>query len=386
MTHLSSYAQEIMKCGRCGYCLGGYIAETCPARYVIGFESGAAKGRILAARAMLEGRLEYSPKLVQRVYTCFLCGACKTKCEDAARIDTVEIIRAMRAEVYNRGMNIPDGVEKLGNAVETRHNIFASAPEKRTAWITRDINVDQNAELLYFPGCVTSLRFPEIAESTARILNRIRVGFSTLGASEWCCGNPLLSTGQYELAREMARHNVEEIKRRRTKHVLVSCPGCYKTLSKEYPKLLGFAEIPFDVIHTSQLFHRLAGEGRMVFRGMPKEVLTYHDPCELGRLSGVYEQPRELIQRIPGIKLVEMDRNREMAWCCGGGGGVKIVYPSQASKVAVARLKEAESCGAMGIVSSCPTCKWNLKENLETAGSRLEVVDLSELLYSSLTG
>ena len=383
MSPLSSYAQEIMKCGRCGYCLGGYLAETCPARYVIGFESGAAKGRMLAARAMLAGRLEHSPGLVQRIYTCFLCGACKTKCEDAARIDTVEIIRAMRAEVFNRGRNIPDEVEKLGTAVESRYNIFASAPEKRTAWITPDIHVDEKAELLYFPGCVSSLRFPEIAESTSRILNRTGVDFSTLGTSEWCCGNPLLSTGQYELAREVARHNVEEIKRRRTKHILVSCPGCYRTLSQQYSKLLGLAEMPFDVIHTSQLFHRLAAERRMSFREMPKEALTYHDPCELGRLSGIYEQPRELIQQIPGMKLVEMDRNRERAWCCGGGGGVKIVYPNQASKVALVRLKEAESCGATSIVTSCPTCKWNLKENL-AAGSRLKVIDLSELVHSSL--
>lgn len=386
MSSLSPHVQEIMKCGRCGYCLGGYTAETCPARYVIGFESGAAKGRMLAARAMLEGRLEHSPRLVQRIYTCFLCGACKIKCEDAAKIDTVEIIRAMKAEVFDRGINIPNEVEKLGAAVETRHNIFGSAPEKRTAWSAPDIHVNENAELLYFPGCVTSLKLPEIAASTARILNKIDVNFSLLGTTEWCCGNPLLSTGQYELAREVARHNVEEIKRRKIKHVLVSCPGCYRTLSIEYSRLLGLAEMPFDVIHASQLFHRLALEGRMPFREMPKEVLTYHDPCELGRLSDIYEQPRELIRQIPGIELVEMDRNRENAWCCGGGGGVKLVYPKQASRVALVRLKEAMSSGATGIVTACPTCKWNLEENVESADSKLKVIDLSELVYSSLMG
>jgi Fe-S oxidoreductase len=384
MAPLTSYAEEIMKCGRCGYCLGGYMAETCPARYVIGFESGAAKGRMLAAGAMLRGRLEYSPQLVQRIYTCFLCGACKTKCEDAARIDTVEIIRTTRAETFDNGKNIPEEVQRLGNAVETRHNIFASTPEKRTAWVTSDIRIDGTAELLYFPGCVTSFRFSEIAQSTARILNKAKLSFTTLGASEWCCGNPLLSTGQYQLAREMARHNIEEISRKKIKQVLVSCPGCYKTLSHDYPKLLGLAEMPFQVVHTSQLFQSLASEGKISFRGMPKEALTYHDPCELGRLSGIYEPPRKLIQQIPGITLVEMDRNRQNAWCCGGGGGVKMIYPAQASKVALLRLKEAESSGAARIVSSCPTCKWNLTDNLKLAGSRLRVIDLSELVHSSL--
>jgi len=360
------------------------MAETCPARYVIGFESGAARGRMLAARAMLEGRLEYSPKLTERIYTCFLCGACKTKCEDAARIDTVSIIRAMKTEVFNRGINIPNEVEKLGIAVETRHNIFASSPEKRMAWIAPDIHVDETAELLYFPGCVTSLELPEIAKSTARILNKTHTGFSILGMNEWCCGNPLLSTGQYELAREVARHNIEEIKRRKIKNVLVSCPGCYKTLVVEYSRLLGLNELPFKVTHTSQLFRRLSEQGKISFRGVPEEVLTYHDPCELGRLSGIYEEPRKLIRQIPGIRLVEMDRNRENAWCCGGGGGVKIVYPNQASRVALVRLKEAMSSGATGIVTACPTCKWNLKENVEASGAGLKVIDLSELVYSSL--
>lgn len=360
------------------------MAETCPARYVIGFESGAAKGRMLAARAMIQGRLEYSPRLVERVYTCFLCGACKTKCEDAARIGTIEIIRATRAEVFDAGKNIPDEIEKLGTAVETRHNIFASLPERRTSWTTSDILVDEKAELLYFPGCVTSYKFSEIAQSTAGILNKARMGFSTLGTSEWCCGNPLLSTGQYQLAREMARHNVEEIKRRGVKQVLASCPGCYKTFKQDYPRLLGLSELPFEVIHSSQLFHRLSSERRISFRETSKEVLTYHDPCELGRLSGIYEQPRELIQQIPGTRLVEMDRNRERAWCCGGGGAVKITYPNQASKVALVRLREAESSGATTIVSSCPTCKWNLTDNLKLAGSKLRVIDLSELVHASL--
>ena len=384
MASLTSYAQEIMKCGRCGYCLGGYTAETCPARYVIGFESGAAKGRMLAARAMLRGRLQYSPQMVQRIYTCFLCGACKTKCEDAAKIDTVEVIRTTRAETFDNGKNIPEEVLRLGNAVETRHNIFANAPEKRTAWIASDIRVHDTSEVLYFPGCVTSFKFPEIAESTARILNRAKLSFTTLGVNEWCCGNPLLSTGQYQLAREMARHNIEEISKKKIKQVIVSCPGCYKTLSHDYPKLLGLTEMPFQITHTSQLFQNLASEGKISLREMPKETLTYHDPCELGRLSGIYEPPRKLIQQIPGTTLVEMDRNRQNAWCCGGGGGVKTVYPAQASKVALLRLKEAEASGATRIVSSCPTCKWNLTDNLKLASSKLKVIDLSELVHSSL--
>jgi heterodisulfide reductase subunit D len=384
MAPLNSYSEEIMKCGRCGYCLGGYVAETCPARYVIGFESGAAKGRMLAARAMLRGRLEYSPQLVERIYTCFLCGACKIKCQDAAKIDTVEVIRATRAETYDHGKNIPEPVLKLGTAVETRYNIFGNSPERRTTWMTPNLRVDENAELLYFPGCVTAYRFSEIAQSTARVLNKSRVSFSTLGTDEWCCGNPLLSTGQYQLAKEVARHNIEEIERKKAKHVITSCPGCYKTLKHDYPKLLGLDRTPFDVVHTSQFFDRLASDGKIPFRDVSKEVLTYHDPCELGRLSGVYEEPRRLIRQIPGARLVEMDRNRENAWCCGGGGGVKTVYPDQSLKVAAVRLREVQSCGATTIISSCPTCKWNLSDALKLSGSNLRILDLSELIEFAL--
>ena len=333
MSRLSSHLQDILRCGRCGYCIGGYVAETCPARYLIGFESGTAKGRILAARAMLEGKLEVSSQLIERVYTCFLCGACQVKCEDAARIETIEIITAMREYVFDLGLYIPEGVQKIGAALASTHNALGSRPERTSAWITADIHLDEHAELLYFPGCFTSLRFPEIAQATARMLNMTRTDFVTLGIEGWCCGNPLLSTGQYHLAKELAEHNVEEIKRRKIKTVLVSCAGCYRAISQEYPKLLGLAELPFQIMHTSQYFNRVASEHNIFFEKMTDGIITYHDPCELGRLSGIYEEPRALIKRIPGAQLVEMARNRENSWCCGGGGGVRAVYPDKAAKL-----------------------------------------------------
>lgn len=384
MARLSTHLEDISRCGRCGYCVGAYVADTCPARYLIGFESATAKGRMLIARGMLEGKLHQSSELTERTYTCFLCGACKVKCQDAAGIDTTDIIMAMREYIFDSDTHIPETVRKLGAAVESRHNIIGVSPDRTSAWITDDIRQNKQAELLYFPGCFTSLRLPEIAQATARMLNLLGIDFATLGSEGWCCGSPLLSTGQHSLAREMAMHNVEEIKRRKINTVLVSCPGCYRALSQQYLKLLDLTELPFQIVHTSQFFNRILNEHEIGFKKTLDGIVTYHDPCELGRLSGIYKEPRELIRRVTGAQIVEMVRNRETAWCCGGGGGMMALYPDKSARVANVRLEEAVSTGAKYLVTGCPTCKWNLERTAQDSKIPLKIMDLSELVYSSL--
>jgi len=383
MARLSSQLEDISRCGRCGYCVGAYLDETCPARYVDGFESATAKGRMLIARGMLAGKLDQSSELTERTYTCFLCGACKVKCQDAAGIDTTDVIQAMREYIFDSGTHIPEPVRKLGDAVRSKHNIIGTSPERTSAWITDDIHENMHAKLLYFPGCFTSLRLPEIAQATARILNMLGVEFAMLRSDGWCCGSPLLSTGQRDLARQMALHNVEEIKRRKIETVLVSCPGCYRALSQEYIRLLDLTELPFEVVHTSQYFTRALDQHEIEFKNPLDGVVTYHDPCELGRLSGIYKEPRELIQRVTGTQIVEMPRHHESAWCCGGGGGMMASYPDKSVKVANVRLDEAVSTGARYLVTACPTCKWNLNRTAQSSKTPLKVMDLSEFLYLS---
>lgn len=381
-TSLSSYVEQIYRCGRCGYCIGGFLEEICPSRFLAKFEASTGRGRMLVARAILEDKLEYSSPLAERLYNCFLCAACDLKCEMAAKIKITEITRAMRNEISSARLE-PKRLSELGSAIMRRHNIYGAPIEERAAWIPPNIAIQAKTEILYFPGCVVSYRLPQAAQSTAKILHRMGVKFTILGKEEWCCGDPLFSMGKTELAREVVTHNVAKIRDRGFREVLTSCAGCYRAMTQEYPKLLG-EKLPFEVTHTTQFFRRLIEKKEIRMTTARQERVTYHDPCEIGRHCNIYEEPREIIHNIPGIDLVEMERNREDAWCCGGGGSVSAVFPRLALKVAHERIREAQRTGATTIATACPSCVLMLDLANKRMGAKLRVIDISELVAQAM--
>jgi len=249
-------------------------------------------------------------------------------------------------------------------------------------WLLPKVKVAKRADIAYFVGCTTAYRRPEIAEATVRILNVADVDFTTLHPEEWCCGSPALRVGRRDLFLELARYNVEAIRRAGVTRVVTSCAGCYRALSQDYPKFVG--DTPFKVVHTSELMAELITEGRLKLAREVPETVTYHDPCHLGRHAGIYEQPREVLKSIPAIKFVEMSKNRENARCCGAGGGVRAGFPDFAIKAAIKRLEEARDVGAESIVSTCPFCAHNLKDAIRESGSQLKFYDLTELVAKTI--
>lgn len=233
--------------------------------------------------------------------------------------------------------------------------------------------------MLYFRGCVAREKEKSISKATETILKKSGVSFETV-SHENCCGSVLLRTGFSEDAREQMEKNLQYLKGQK---ILVSCAGCYKTFKNDYKEILG---IELDVIHTSQLFRDLINENKLILQKSTKSnkkskksqiKVTYHDPCHLGRHSGEYEAPREVLENI--VSLIEMDHIMENSRCCGSGGGVKSAYPEIAEKIAKKRVKEAENTGSSVLVTSCPFCKLNLDQS-----DVLEVYDLSELLLKIL--
>lgn len=226
---------------------------------------------------------------------------------------------------------------------------------------------------------MSRLKMTGIADSTEALLKLMNVNYDTLGAGEGCCGSVLLRTGHDEAARSTAALNAEKIAGRGYTEVVTSCPGCFKTMSSEYPRLLGSA--PFKVRHISMFLH----ERREKLKGFLHPInakVAYHDPCHLGRHMGVYEEPRTLVKLIPGVELVEFKYNRSKALCCGAGGGVRSAFPEIALEVAKGITGAPLSAtGAKVIVTSCPFCNFNLKE----AGGA-EVIDLPEFLARSWRG
>jgi heterodisulfide reductase subunit D len=237
------------------------------------------------------------------------------------------------------------------------------------------------SDIIYFVGCTTAYRQPEIAKATSKIFEQAEVDYIILHPDEWCCGSPLLRTGQKELAEKMIHHNIDAIKKTGVKTVVTSCAGCYATLKNDYPAFV--KDLGFEIIHSSEFIKKLIKEGKLKLKET-KEKVTYHDPCHLGRHGGLYDPPREVLKSIPKIDLVEMLRRRKNSWCCGGGGGLISGNPEIASKAAHIRLKEAVDTGADTLVSTCPFCKLNLSREAENSKIKISIKDLSEIVQKNL--
>ncbi|GAG85678.1 unnamed protein product, partial [marine sediment metagenome] len=195
---------------------------------------------------------------------------------------------------------------------------------------------------------------------------------------EHCCTSPLIRTGQIDIVSDFMNYNINQINNTGASKVITSCAGCYRTLKKDYEKL--GADLGFEVYHTGELIKTLLDEGKIKITSNYEKIVTYHDPCHLGRHMDMYEIPREIIQSIPGIKFIEMKRNRNNAWCCGAGGGVKIGYPDWALEISKERLEEAKETGATVLTSMCPFCKTNLADANKEFNMGFEIIDLIELI------
>lgn len=176
----------------------------------------------------------------------------------------------------------------------------------------------KTAPIIYFVGCKSSYREQKLAQSTVNVLTKANLDFTTL-PDEWCCGSPLLRIGLRDLARSQTEHNLDLLKDIGVKQVITTCAGCYRTFKRDYKELLGL-DYRFEVLHTTEFLSDLIRRGTLEFDGTHEITVTYHDPCHLGRHGGVYEAPREILQILPGITLLEPERTRNFAYCCGSEG------------------------------------------------------------------
>ena len=240
--------------------------------------------------------------------------------------------------------------------------------------------VNKPAELIYFTGCSTVLsgRAMSIAASTVTLLNKMGLDWTLLGASERCCGNPLLAAGKLQHVAAFAKHNIEVIERLGARTVVTSCPGCYRVLKSEYPEIAG--KLGFEVLHITEVLERALDEGVLELKNRIDARIAYHDPCELGRLMGVFEPPRKLIENLPGASLVELVYSRDLTQCCGAGGLMKATFPSIALKQGVVKLAEAHDVGADILASACQTCKLNIMDAAAETNDTIRVLDITELV------
>jgi heterodisulfide reductase subunit D len=324
----------------------------------------------------------------QTFWLCTVCKSCQVRCPRG--ISLADTMVALKEFATRQGINVPTGMQMLGETVIKKYNISGDDNASRQIWSENlphtPLGVKprrRRAEVVYFVGCVSSFypRVYSIPQSLVQILERAEVEFTTLGEDEWCCGYPLYVAGMADRLAELARQNVRQVRRIEARRVVFSCPSCYYAWSHLYPSVVDVSGIQLQ--HATEFLAELLA-GDELAMGSVEEAVTYHDPCDLGRKSGVYDAPREVLNRIPGLELREMAASRENALCCGGGGDVEVSDPTVSTGVAGRRLTQVVDTDVGYVASACQQCKRTLQEGARRNRIRVRAVDIVELLWRSM--
>ena len=323
----------------------------------------------------------------QGVFRCTLCARCHVVCP--VQIDTRPLWIAMREQLVEWGL-YPEVFDLLQERVTSQYNISGDDNANRLVWtqnmerIPEGLDRKKDADIVYFMGCVGALypRVYSIPQSFVQILEHAGQNFTTMGGDEWCCGFPLEIAGMGRHTLALAQHNVEAVRALGARQLVTTCPSCYHTWAHQYPRILG-EPLGLEVLHATELLADLVDKGQIELRGFPQPV-TYHDPCDLGRTSGIYEAPRRIIQAIPGIEFTEMAENRELSLCCGGGGDAEMADAELTAAVGKRRIEQAQETGSKVVISACQQCSRTLAEAARKNRIRVRAMDITELVWQAM--
>ena len=422
---LQDYRIDLQRCSRCSLCKwlplsqikSWRFANACPSMVWGNFHAYSAGGKMIAALALLDGRIDYTDKLVEILYQCQMDGACDVSCKVNRDLDPLEVMLELRAKCVEEGQVLPAHMVMI-ESLKSDDNTLGEPKAERGKWAegldVKDI-AKEKADVLYFAGCRYSFDqdLRKIARDALSLLMKAGVDVGISGKEEACCGGRAFEIGYRGELTKYAEHNMETWKAAGVRTVVTPCSDCYGTFKFHYARL--GKEMNFEVLHITEYLDRLIKEGTLKpTKKVPMQV-TYHDPCHLGRLSepfipwegverkvlgqvivkdppkeyrrgtsGIYEPPRDVLRSIPGLEIVEMERIKEYAWCCGAGGGVKEAYPEFALSTADERIEEAMATGAEALVTSCSWCERNFRDALERSGANIKLYDVVELLIEAL--
>ena len=363
-------------CYQCGKCTGG-----CPV---------SLKSKLNIRKLVLKGILNRDqPGEGEELWDCTTCKTCTLRCP--RDIKPMDLVIGMRSARIEEGQ-IPETLMNALESVYKHGNPWGKPKSKRKDWAKglpenleiKDFSQGQQAEYLYFVGCTASFdpRTQAIARAMAFNLQQAGIDFGILGNEEQCCGNEIRRIGETGLFEELVAANMKRFKTYQIKKVITSCPHGLNVLKNEYP------QGSFEVFHTTQVLAQCLAEGRLTFPKELNKIITYHDPCSLGKQNGVFDEPRALLKAIPGLTFRELDRSRERSLCCEGGGGRMWVESSsdKTGRLGQTRVRDAVELGAEILVTACPLCILTLEDAVKTTGleGSLQIMDISELLASAL--
>jgi Fe-S oxidoreductase len=386
---------DFYSCADCGRC-----SDQCPANAV----GRPLSPRFLTIKARdysfqhypMFGRAGNGTKLIGGIYSedeiwsCTTCGACEEECP--LLIQYIDKIVDLRRGMIDDG-NVPQSLQKPLKALESRGNPYGKMEKKRAEWAkakdfsqtctVKTADAKSNADTLYFVDSITSYddRMQSIGRATARILDAVGVNFGILGAAEKDSGHEARRFGEEMLFMALRDHNVDAIKASGVQRIVTADPHAYNALKHDYK------DLP-PVEHISQVICREVKSGNLKLDPVENadNVYAYHDPCYLGRHNQVYDDPRDVLDAIPGLKRVEMGRCRDRSFCCGGGGLMLFYEPKEDQRMGVKRVQMAAEAGANVIVTACPFCMANIEDAIKVAGmeGKMTAIDLAELVDQQL--
>jgi Fe-S oxidoreductase len=363
-----SGGEAFKRCFQCGLC-----DTVCPWNRVINFSMRKIVRQATFGLTEIES---------EDIWRCTTCGRCPQQCpRDVQQIDSVVSLRRIATE-YGVFPKPVTPIRTVRGSLVGEGNPFGEERKNRANW-AEGLSVKtftEGMDVLYFPGCYLCYdpRLKKVAKATANILNLAGVDFGILGPKENCCGESIRKTGDEELFKRLARENIKTFIDNGVKKILVSSPHCYHTFKNEYPEFM----VDFEVIHISQYLFELINEGRLELTKEYRKKVTYHDPCYLGRHNGIYDEPREALNKAPGLELIEMPESRVDSLCCGGGGGRIWMETPKGERFSDLRLEQAIGVGAEVLVTSCPYCIANFEDSRLTLNvtENIEVKDITEIL------
>jgi len=318
----------------------------------------------------------------EEIWRCTTCGNCAQKCpRDVKQIEDMRALRRM-ATGYGVFPTAVKPVRGISQYLAAEGNPFGEPRAARADW-AKDLQVktfEEGMEILYFPGCYLCYdpRLKKVAQATVKVLQKAGVDFGILGELENCCGESIRKTGNEEMFKKLAKDNIKTFVDNGVKKILVSSPHCYHTFKNEYPEF----SVNFEVVHVSQYVRQLIDEGRIKPNGEYNSKVVYHDPCYLGRHNGVFEEPRGVLDEVPGLELQEFTESQEDSMCCGMGGGRIWMETHAAERFANLRLKDAVDMGASVLATACPYCITMFEDSKAVLNydEVIQIKDITEIL------
>jgi Fe-S oxidoreductase len=422
---IQDFEHDMQRCSRCSYCKwipfenqqNMDFIKGCPSAARYKFHAYSASGKWNMSYSYLNGRVDHSDAFHDAVFRCMMDGSCDVSCKTIQDIEPLEHMHELRIKMVEDGQILPEHMMII-EGLKKDDNMLMGKKADRGRWAegmaVKDLTKER-AKVAFRAGCRYS--FDEelwpVVRGALQILLDAGVDVGIWGNDEVCCGGRAYSMGFAGELTKYADHTLEALKAAGVETLINPCSDCFQCYKVQYDKIS--KKPPVEILHITEYLHRLIGDGTIKLTKEIPLTVTYHDPCHLGRLAepwvgwkgkevkvmgqmichdppkkyrrgarGVYDIPREILQKIPGLTLVEMYRTRESAWCCGAGGGVKDGYPEFATWTAGERLREAKAVGAKALVSACGWCRRNFLDAMDEGAQKMEVYDIIELVRKAM--